>query len=70
MNVAEVAAVTESASWQAYNAWAELRAAHAQLLADVAAKANPQVIATDRAEVTADQQQLSHRRAARIDLTV
>ena len=70
MNVAEVSAAAESAKWHTYNAWAELRSAHAQLLTDVAAKASPQVIASDRADVSAGQQELSHRRATRIDLTL
>jgi hypothetical protein len=46
------ARVTSVNPWMSYRAWSELRADRAQLAADLAAKASPQVIAADRAGLT------------------
>lgn len=70
MNVAAVASTADSARWSAYNAWAQLRTDRAQLLADLASHAAPQVIAADRASLTQSQQQFAHRRSTRLDVTL
>jgi hypothetical protein len=59
-----------SARWSAYNAWAQLRADRANLLADVASRAAPQVIAADRASLAQSQQQFARRSRMRLDVTV
>ena len=58
-----------SAGWTALAAWSQVRQARAQLAADVAAGANPQVIAADRATIVGSAQRLT-RSASKIDLLV
>jgi len=65
-----VAPTADTARWSAYNAWAQLRTDRAQLLADLASHAPPQVIVADRATLASSQQQFVHRRTTGLDVTV
>jgi hypothetical protein len=69
MMVEELAAATESARWNTYAAWAQLRATQAHLRSDIATHAAPAVVAADRVEMETDRQEFTRRRNARIDLT-
>jgi hypothetical protein len=55
--------------WNPYNAWTELRADRAQLAADIAGKASPQVIAADKAGIAGSSRRLSVQ-AGRLDLNL
>jgi len=55
--------------WTPYHAWTKLRADRAQLVADLAANASPQVIAADRATIAGSSRRLSVQ-AGRIDVLV
>jgi hypothetical protein len=67
MNV--TASTSASAGWTALAAWSEVRHARAQLTADIAAGADPQVIAADRGVMVSSAQRLTHS-ASKIDLLV
>nr|WP_296074469.1 hypothetical protein [uncultured Actinoplanes sp.] len=63
--------VTEapSARMTALAAWSKMQAVRAQLRADVAAGADVQLVAADKAAILSLQQQIAHS-AGRIDVTV
>jgi hypothetical protein len=63
------ASVTSVNPWMSYHAWTELRADRAQLAADLAAKASPQVIAADQAGLTDSNRRYSIQ-AGRLDRLV
>lgn len=69
MMVEEIAAAAESARWNTYAAWAQMRATRAQMLSDIATHASPAIVAADRAAMDNDRQQFTRRRNTRIDLT-
>jgi hypothetical protein len=58
-----------SAGWAALAAWTEVRGARAQLAADLAAGADPQVIAADKASIMGRGHRLAQS-ASKIDLLV
>lgn len=64
MTVEEIHTSADSARWNTYNVWAQMRAVRAQLMSDVANHASPEVVASDRAELAHSQQQFTHHRNA------
>lgn len=69
MMVEEIAAAAESARWNTYAAWAQMRADRAQLMSDIATHATPAIVAADRAGMDASQQEFTRRRSTHIDFT-
>jgi hypothetical protein len=61
--------VSSSTGWSTYSAWTDAHAAHARLSGHLAAGADPQVIAADRAGVQRSAQRLAQT-AGRIDVFV
>jgi hypothetical protein len=53
-----IEAVAETSRWGVYTAWAHLRIDSSRLAADVAAGADPQIIASDRAAVSQSSRQI------------
>jgi hypothetical protein len=69
MMVEEIAAAAESARWNTYAAWAQMRADRAQLVSDIATHAAPAIVAADRAEMNNSRQEFTRRRNTGIDIT-
>jgi hypothetical protein len=69
MMVEEIAAAAESARWNAYAAWAQMRADRSQLMSDIATHATPAIVAADRADMNTSQQEFTRRRNAHLDIT-
>jgi hypothetical protein len=69
MMVEEIAAAAESARWNAYAAWAQMRTTRARLVSDIATHAAPAIVAADRAAMDTDRQEFARRRNTRIDVT-
>ena len=69
MMVEEIAAAAESARWNTYAAWAQMRTDQAQLMNDVASHAAPAIVAADRAGMDASQQEFNRRRNGHLDVT-
>jgi hypothetical protein len=62
-----VSAVHTVSRWSTYAAMTEVRSDRAQLLADIAAEADPQIIAADKLNVTSSTHRLTAQ-AGRIDV--
>lgn len=64
-----VTAVPSASRWSTYPLMSEVRSDRAQLLADIAAGADPQIIAADKMNVTSSTHRLNLQ-AHRIDVVV
>jgi hypothetical protein len=69
MMVEEIAAAAESARWNTYAAWAQLRATQAHLRSDINTHASPAIVAADRTQLDNDRQEFTRRRNSRLDVT-
>jgi hypothetical protein len=69
MMVEEIAAAAESARWNTYAAWAQLRATQAHLRSDITTHAPPAIVAAERARLENDRQEFTRRRNSRLDVT-